>query len=225
MKQLYEDLWVSTPEFPASDDEPVLMMHGFLLQHVRGNLLISRVEHPEDHQVIADQGGIIRHYLTHWHEASPGTRRLQQRFNNSALYCHARALGQVSHFAEADATFNAAEVHCGSFHVVPTPGHTPGSTSYLYASPHGKTYLFVGDTVTLSHDRWVTVLVDESNESELRQTLEFYRALRPDVVLMGTTAGHLAWKEVDVRQWLALLDEAENNVLDLRHSVLPIGGH
>jgi len=27
-----------------------------------------------------------------------------------------------------------------------------------------------------------------------------------------------------VRQWLALLDEAENNVLDLRHSVLPIGG-
>lgn len=222
MKQLYEDLWISTPEYPASNEPSALMMHGFLLKHIRGNLLISRVEHPEDHQVIADQGGIIRHYLTHWHEASPATRWLQQRFN-SALYCHARALGHVSHFAEADATFNAAEVHCGSFHVVPTPGHTPGSTSYLYASPYGKTYLFVGDTVTLSHGRWVTVLVDESNETELQHTLAFYRALRPDVVLMGTTAGHLAWQEVDVRQWLALLDEAENHVLDLRQS-LPQAG-
>lgn len=71
MKQLYEDLWISTPEFPAGEEEPELMMHGFLLQHLRGNLLISRVENPEDHQVIADRGGIIRHYLTHWHEAGP----------------------------------------------------------------------------------------------------------------------------------------------------------
>lgn len=217
MKQLYEDLWVSTPEFPASEDEPVHVMHGFLLQHLRGNLLISRVSSAEDQQAIADRGGLIRHYLTHCHEACPATRTLQQRFN-SALYCHARALGQVSHFAEADATFHTAEVHCGSFHVVPTPGHTPGSTSYLYASPYGKTYLFVGDTVTLHRGRWVTVLVEESNENDLRQTLEFYRALRPDVILMGTTLGHQAWQEVDVRQWLALLDEAENNVLDLRHS-------
>jgi len=69
------------------------------------------------------------------------------------------------------------------------------------------------------------VLVEESNEADLRQTLEFYRALRPDVVLMGTTAGHLAWQEVDVRQWLSLLDEAENNPLDLRHHEHLLPGH
>ncbi|WP_158783011.1 MBL fold metallo-hydrolase [Pantoea sp. BAV 3049] len=215
MKQLYEDLWVSTPEFPPNEFEPALMMHGFLLQHGRGNLLISRIENPEDHNAIGDLGGSIRHYLTHWHEAGPGARLLQQRFN-SALYCHNRALGPISTFAEADDTFNQAEVHCGSFHVVPTPGHTPGSTSYLYASPYGKTYLFVGDTVTLYHDRWVTVLVPESNEADLKQSLEFYRALRPDVILMGTTTAHLSWQEVTMREWLALLDEAESSPLDLR---------
>lgn len=219
MKQLYDDLWISTPEFPADNPEPQQMMHGFLLQHPRGNLLISRVESLDDHDVIAGLGGIIRHYFTHWHEAGPGARLLQQRFN-SALYCHTRALGAISPFVEADDTFNQAEVHCGSFHVVPTPGHTPGSTSYLYASPFGKTYLFVGDTITLHHDRWVTVLVPESNEAELKQTLEFYRALRPDVVLMGTTTGHLSWQEVDVREWLALLDEAESTPLDLRAKLL-----
>lgn len=215
MKQLYEDLWISTPEFAPDKHDPERMMHGFLLAHLRGNLLISSVENPDDHQAIHDLGGIIRHYLTHWHEAGPGTRILQQRFN-SALYCHTRALGPVSPFAEADDTFNHAELHCGSFHVVPTPGHTPGSSSYLYASPFGKTYLFVGDTISLCHDRWVTVLVPESNEADLKKTLEFYRALRPDVVLMGTTTGHLSWQEVTMREWLALLDEAENSPLDLR---------
>ncbi|CCG87031.1 MBL fold metallo-hydrolase [Erwinia piriflorinigrans] len=214
MKQLYEDLWICTPEATVNKIEPELMMHGFLLQHLRGNILISRVENPLDHDAIADRGGIIRHYLTHWHEAGPATRQIQQRFN-SALYCHARALGHVSRYAEADATFTTAEVHCGSFHVVPTPGHTPGSSSFLYASPYGKTYLFVGDTVTLSHHRWVTVRAAESNEHDLHQTLNFYRALRPDVILMSSTVGHQGWQEVDLRKWLALLDEAENNPWDL----------
>lgn len=215
MKQLYEDLWVSTPEFPENEQNPALMMHGYLLQHSRGNLLISRTEQPEDHQTIADSGGIIRHYLTHWHEAGPGTRLLQQRFN-SALYCHNRALGPISPYVEPDDTFTQAELHCGSFHIVPTPGHTPDSTTYLYASPFGKTYLFVGDTLSLYGESWVTLLVSDSNEADLRKSLEFYRALRPDVVLMTTTSGHKAWQEVDTRQWLSLLDEAENAPLDLR---------
>ncbi|KGT95973.1 hypothetical protein NG99_00980 [Erwinia typographi] len=219
MKQLYEDLWVSTPELPAAQGEPELMMHGFLLRHLRGNLLISRVESLSDHQAIEDLGGVIRHYLTHWHEAGPGAQLLQSRFN-SALYCHNRALGPISPWVEADDTFSQAEVHCGSFHVVPTPGHTPGSTSYLYASPHGKTYLFVGDTIMLTSEGWVTVLVPESNEADLKKSIEFYRALRPDVVLMGTTAGQLAWQEVTMRQWLSLLDEAENSPLDLRQRLL-----
>lgn len=214
MMQLYEDLWVSTPEHPADAAEPAPMMHGFLLRHLRGNILISRVEDPADHQAIEQLGGMIRHYLTHWHEAGPALTLLQQRFN-AALYCHTKALGAVSLFAEPDDTFSHAEVHCGSFHVVPTPGHTPGSTSYLYASPFGKTYLFVGDTLSRYHDKWVTVRGAESNEADLRQSLDFYRALRPDVILMSTTSGHLAWQDVDLPQWLALLDEAENAPLSL----------
>lgn len=223
MMQLYEDLWLSSPELPAEDTETAQIRHGFLLRHLRGNILISRVEHPGDHQAIDDLGGMIRHYLTHWHEAGPALNQLQQRFN-SALYCHNKALGAVSLFAEPDDTFTQAEVHCGSLHVVPTPGHTPGSTSYLYASPYGKTYLFVGDTITLHHDRWVTARVEDSNEADLRQTLEFYRALRPDVVLMSSASGHLCWQEVDLPQWLALLDEAENSPLDLRQPVIRDAG-
>ena len=83
MKPLYEDLWISTPEFPAEETANDLMMHGFAAPSAR-QPVIGRVEQLLDHEVLAD-AGVIRHYFTHWHEAAPG---IQQRFN-SALYCHA----------------------------------------------------------------------------------------------------------------------------------------
>ncbi|QDY41685.1 MBL fold metallo-hydrolase [Candidatus Pantoea soli] len=220
MKPLYEDLWISTPEFPAEETANDLMMHGFMLRHPRGNLLIGRVEHPLDHEFLADAGGVIRHYLTHWHEAAAGTRIIQQRFS-SALYCHSRSLGPVSLVTEPDETFSQQEVHFGDFHLLPTPGHTAGSSSYLYTSPFGRTYLFVGDTLTRDYHRWISVLGPESNPAELQQSLELYRTLRPDVVLMSTTRGHLSWEQVDLQTWLAALDEAEQSPLDLRPPALP----
>ncbi|MFS2223938.1 MBL fold metallo-hydrolase [Pantoea sp. B65] len=219
MKPLYEDLWISTPEFPAAEDQPELMMHGFLLKHPRGNLLISRVEHPADQQALVDLGGVMRHYLTHWHDAAPGAVAIQQRFN-SALYCHSRALGPVSRILEPDATFNSLESHFGDFHILPSPGHTPGSCSFFYHSPYGKSYLFVGDTLTQDKGRWITVTVADSNSGDLQRTLAHYRTLRPDVVLMSTTRGHLSWQEVNGRQWQAAIDQAQYSPLDMREAVI-----
>ncbi|QKJ86826.1 hypothetical protein PMPD1_1876 [Paramixta manurensis] len=217
MKALYDDLWISTPEFIEETPDQQRMMHGFMLRHPRGNLVISRLGHPQDLEALAELGGVMRHYLTHWHEASPIGLTLQQRFN-SALYCHTRALGPVSRVLEPDATFNFAEQHFGDFDVLPSPGHTPGSTSFLYRSPYGKTYLFVGATLTRAHGRWATVRSEESNQADLAQTLSHYRTLRPDVVLMSHTWGHLSWQEVTLEQWLAAIDDAEQFTLDERES-------
>ncbi|RWS36668.1 MBL fold metallo-hydrolase, partial [Erwinia amylovora] len=41
------------------------------------------------------------------------------------------------------------------------------------------------------------------------------RALGPGVVLMCTTVRRQGWHEVDRRQWLALLDDAESNPIYL----------
>jgi len=223
MKPLYEDLWISTPEFPTAEQQPELMMHGFMLRHPRGNLLISRVEHPQDHNTLADLGGVMRHYLTHWHEAAPGAVAIQQRFNN-ALYCHARALGPVSRVVEPDATFSALESHFGDFHILPSPGHTPGSCSYFYHSPYGKRYFFVGDTLTQDKNGWRTLIVAESNLLDLHTTLAQYRLLQPDVVLMSSTRGHLSWHEVNEEQWQQAIDEAQRSPLDLRGGPLGMTG-
>lgn len=74
----------------------------------------------------------------------------------------------------------------------------------------------MGDTLTREHNRWISVLVPESNPAELLQSLDLYRSLRPDVVLMSTTRGHLAWQKMTLQSWLAAIDEAEQAPLDLR---------
>ena len=222
MKPLYPDLWISTPEFPAEDND--IMMHGFMLRHPRGNLLFGRIENPDDHNVIELEGGAIRHYFTHWHEAGPGAALIQQRFN-SALYCHSRSLSAVMTSVEPDETLTHDELHFGDLQMLSTPGHTPGSTSYFYASPHGKKYLFVGDTLTRDHERWVTVQVPDSNRADLERSLQRFRKLRPDVILMSTTRGHLSWQEVTLMEWLDAIDEAEQSPVVVRESSLYLPRH
>lgn len=222
MKPLYPDLWLSTPEFPAENDME-LMMHGFMLRHPRGNLLIGRIEHPADHNALAMEGGVIRHYLTHWHEAGPGAAAIQRRFN-SALYCHSRSLSAVMAEVEPDETLAHDELHFGDLQMLSTPGHTPGSASYYYESPYGKNYLFVGDTITRDHHHWVTVQVPDSNRADLEQSLLRFRKLRPDIILMSTTRGHLSWQEVTLMEWLDAIDEAEQNTIDLRNSPRYVNG-
>ncbi len=64
------------------------------------------------------------------------------------------------------------------------------------------------------------MLVPESNPAELAASLELYRTLRPDVVLMSTTRGHLSWQKVTLSGWLAAIDEAELHPLDLRQQAV-----
>jgi hydroxyacylglutathione hydrolase len=168
MKQIYPDLWRTAPEHPLPDDLPDLMMHAYLLVREQGNLLFCRSEHRADHQQIRHLGGITRQYLTHWHEAAPGLARIKEMFG-SKLVCHRLAEPTVSEFSPVDLTFETHGVHLGDIEVIPTPGHTPGSTCFLFESPHGKTYLFAGDTLFPSRGSWEAVVFEDGNEAELRE--------------------------------------------------------
>jgi hydroxyacylglutathione hydrolase len=133
MQQIYPDLWRTEPEHPVPDKLPDLMMHAYLLAREQGNVLFCRAEHHADQERIADQGGITRHYPTHWPEAAPGLARIRQRFG-SKLCCHRLTETAVREFGPVDHTFEAREVHVGDIGVTPSSGHTPGSTCFLYSS-------------------------------------------------------------------------------------------
>jgi glyoxylase-like metal-dependent hydrolase (beta-lactamase superfamily II) len=211
MKQIYPDLWRTAPEHPLPDDLPDLMMHAYLLVREHGNVLFCRSEHQADHQQIGDLGGITHQYLTHWHEAAPGLARIREMFG-SKLVCHRLAEPTVSRFSPVDLTFATREVHLGDIEVIPTPGHTPGSTCFLYESPHGKTYLFAGDTLFPSRGGWQAVVFEDGNAAELRDSLALLRRLEPDVVLCGASVADVPLQEMSQREWHAALDQAARSL-------------
>lgn len=211
MRRIYPDLWVTEPEHPAPDDLPDLVMHAYLLRREEGNVLFCRSEHQSDHRQIQELGGMTRQHLTHWHEAAPGLARIKEMFG-SKLACHRRAEEAVSKYASVDILFDRREVQLGGIEVIPTPGHTPGSTCFLVKSPHGKTYLFVGDTIFRSRGSWEAVVFEDGSKADLKESLAALRNLQPDVVLCGASVADVAFKEMSRADWHAALEQAARSL-------------
>jgi glyoxylase-like metal-dependent hydrolase (beta-lactamase superfamily II) len=207
MKQIYPDLWVTEAEYPLPHEVPDLMMFAYLLVRERGNVLFCRAEHDADHRRIEELGGITHQYLTHWHEAAPGLERIKQRFG-SQLVCHRRAEQSVSKFSPVDVTFETRQLHLGDIEVIPTPGHTAGSSCFRFRSPHGKTYLFAGDTIFPSRGSWQAVAFDDGNKMDLKSSLALLRALDTDVVLCGASVANVPFKAMSRSEWDAALTQA-----------------
>src|SRR3546814_10325429 len=79
----------------------------------------------------------------------------------------AEAVAQESGTAP-DLTLRERQRLPGDIEAIPTPGHTAGSGCYLYRSPHGRTYLFTGDTIVPDRTSW---LRSEEHTSELQSLM------------------------------------------------------
>jgi glyoxylase-like metal-dependent hydrolase (beta-lactamase superfamily II) len=104
-------------------------------------------------------------------------------------------------------------------HGQPTPGHTPGTYSYLYTNPDDAlTYAFTGDTFTnFTVDRFETVLGFHSydgNLADIKTTLDTLRDLSIDVLVPGLANGTInayRWTAIQRRQ---LLDHCRAQLSD-----------
>jgi hydroxyacylglutathione hydrolase len=210
VKQIYPDLWVTEPE-RLSHQSPDLMLCAYLLVRETGNVLFCRSEHHADHLHMKALGGISHQYLTHWHEAGPGPAGIKEMFD-SKLACHRLAEAAVSKFSPVDVAFETRDVHLGDIEVIPTPGHTPGSTCFCFRSPHGNTYLFVGDTVFPRRGRWQAVAFQDGNESDLKDSLAMLRGLAPDVVLCGASVADNPIRPMSRAEWHAALEQAARSL-------------
>ena len=210
MRQIYPDLWVTEPE-RLSPKSPDLTLHAYLLVRVTGNVLFCRSEHHADHLHMKALGGITHQYLTHWHEAAPGLASIKEMFG-SKLACHRLAEEAVSKFSSVDVAFETREVHLGDIEVIPTPGHTPGSTCFRFRSPHGKTYLFVGDTLFPSRGRWRAVVFEDGNKSDLNDSLLMLRSVDLDVVLCGASVAAVPFKAMSRDEWHTALEQAARSL-------------
>ena len=75
------------------------------------------------------------------------------------------------------------------FEVIPIPGHTPGSTAFLWDD--GKhPFLFTGDSIWLDHGEWAAVVLDPGARGRYLESLALIRELDFDVLVpWGATEG------------------------------------
>ncbi len=166
-----------------------LAIRAFLLQRSAGNLLVYRADTLEsDAGAISELGGVARQYLNHRHEASFSSDWVAARFR-APLVVHEAEARDVSNRSPVDETFSERHRLGDDFEIIPTPGHTPGATAFLWDSGQHRA-LFTGDTIYLRGGEWVAAVLGFSDRERYIESLELVRGLDFDVLVpWAATAG------------------------------------
>ena len=154
----------------ASDPHPLpfgrdLEIRAFTLKRASGDLLVYS-------SPAAVGQGVARWYLNHRHEGMflPAERP------EAPLFVHAD-----DPVDGARATFSRRHILDDDFEVIPTPGHTPGATAYLWDSGEHRV-LFTGDTIYLDDGQWIAAVLPSSDRDAYLQSLELIRSQEFDVL-------------------------------------------
>ncbi len=207
MKQLEPDLWQTSRR--VIDD--TVGTHAYLLIRPTGNLLLYGIGEGQDEDLDAMEalGGVSVQVLSHRDESSPALNDVRERFG-SRLACSELEISAISTDAVPDLIVgpNCDDPALDGLEILETPGHTDGSVSFRYQSPHGKSYLFTGDTILPSHGKWVTFVVEQYGGTfeSMQQSLLKMRDLDPDVVVPSAFVGDVAEVEMADGEWASIID-------------------
>ena len=147
-----------------------------------GNVLIYSAP-TVDAGTFADAGAIARVYLNHRHEAAFGSDL--PAFRSSCTRPSRRRAEQAARTRH----FSRRHTLDGDLEVIPTPGHTPGATAYLWDSGQHR-FLFTGDTIYLCDGDWIAAVLDSSDRAAYLDSLKLIRDLEFDVLVpWAATAG------------------------------------
>ena len=206
MHRIREDLWETRADSPF----PGLTTHAYLWTGgPAGNVLFYSTLTADDFAAIEDLGGVAHQYLSHRDEAGPMLNRIASRFG-SRLHAPAAELDQIGQHKRVDVPLQNRHVDANDIEVIPTPGHSPGSTSYLVKGSSGERYLFTGDTVFVGADgNWMAGHIPPITDAgQLRSSLELLATLRPDVVISSAFTGNTAVHTLGGRDWRDGVEQA-----------------
>ena len=199
MRRISPDLWETQPDSPY----PGVHTHAYLWTGgADGNVLFYSTVTDSDFDNIADLGGIAHHYLSHRDEAGPMLAAKAERFG-ARLHAPAAELFEIGQHAHVDVPLGSRHVDSNGVEVIPTPGHSPGSTCYLVPGADGRRYLFTGDTIIHTvTDGWAAGFITGISEaSALATSLRLLATLTPDVVISSAYAGDEAVHAVAATDW------------------------
>jgi glyoxylase-like metal-dependent hydrolase (beta-lactamase superfamily II) len=213
MQRVQEDIWETEMESPF----PGLTVHAYLLTRDEGNVLFYNTGHQHEIDAMAELGGVAYQYLSHQDELGETLKTIHQRFG-AKLGGHRAERDEFARYRTPDILFERREMHLGNIEVIPTPGHSPGSTCFVVHSPHGKCYLFTGDTLYRGekgdwHAGFIPGHNDEKDRQQLAESLRLLRELEPDVVFGSAFAGDMGFEETTPEDWKRHVDGALERLL------------
>lgn len=208
MKQIQPDLWQTEVESPF----PGLTTHAYLLVRDEGNVLFYNTSQQADIKQMADLGGVAYHFLSHRDELGASINQICELYG-ARLGGHRDEQSDFAKIREPDMVFHQREKLIDNVEVIPTPGHTPGSCCFLVNSPHGKTYLFTGDTLYLTDAGWKPGMLSFSNREQLVESLQLLQTLKPDLVLSSAFSGQSGFEEAG-ENWAGKVKTALKSLQD-----------
>jgi hydroxyacylglutathione hydrolase len=209
MRPIRADLWEGRKDTPY----PGVTTHAYLWTGgPDGNVLFYGSQTDADFDEVERLGGVGHQYLSHGDEAGPMLARVAERFG-ARLHAPAQELVEIGQHAHIDVPLGSRHVDANGIEVIPTPGHSPGSTCYAVPGVNGQTYLFTGDTIMLAGDgTWVAgFLPSISAAPALAESLRALAPLRPDLVISSACPGRSA-VHAPGRQWADCVEQARSRV-------------
>jgi len=206
MRQICPDLWETRVDSPF----PGLTTHAYLwTAGAGGNVLFYSTATDADFDDLDQLGGVAHQYLSHRDEAGPMLAAIRQRFG-ARLHAPGPERVEIGAHARIDMPLDHRHVDAEGIEVIPTPGHTPGSTCYLLTGANGLRYLFTGDTVFEGDDgRWAAGYIPPISDADtLARSLRLLRALTPDVVISSAFPSDSAVHVLAGRPWSECVEEA-----------------
>lgn len=208
MRQIQEDLWETESYSPF----PGLTTHAYLLTRPDGNVLFYNIGDIRELDAIEKLGGIDWQYLSHRDEVSETLNDIAARFG-AKLALHKAELKYCSKVRTPDRLYDHRETHLGNIDIIPTAGHSPGSTCFMVASPTGKKYLFTGDTLYFDSNRgWQAGFIEgihsDKDRPVLAQSLRLLRELKPDMVFGSAYSGDGGFEVMNPDDWAEKVDGA-----------------
>jgi glyoxylase-like metal-dependent hydrolase (beta-lactamase superfamily II) len=145
-----------------------LQIHAFRLQRADGDLLVYAAGGWSGNDAPAH-----RQFLGHWHEAAEGGPA-----TGAAVSVHEADAEEVRGRLAVAATFDAPFKLGNDFEVWPMPGHTPGSTAFLWVTCEDRV-LFTADSIYPREDGvWRAAVLDTSDRAAMADSIQLLAALK-----------------------------------------------
>ena len=202
MEKVLTDLWQTRTDSPF----PGLTTHAFLW--TGPNALFYSTATDGDFDELDGLGGVSDQYLSHRDEAGPMLALIADHFDSS-LHAPAAELLEIGQHAHVDVPLGSRHIDVNGVEVIPTPGHSPGSTCYMVDGAEGS-YLFTGDTLVLgdSGEWWAGYIPGIGDADALATSLRLLRTLSPDVVVSSAFQGDSAVHRIQQTRWADHVDQA-----------------